>query len=370
MAPMTASPRMLTLARRYLGHRRKLGFSLRIEGQQVLQFARFADRVAAGQPITTALALRWATLPRTANSQFYHAKRLESLRGFARFCAVFDSRVEVPATRLVGQAHRRLSPHIYSEAQIRLILCRAAKLPCLPGDPLRSVTFVTLIGLIACTGLRMGEALRLKECDFDSEAGTLRVPRAKFSPQRVLPLHPSTVRALQHYQSVRRRHPFFTDRFFVGRRGHPLNQQTAHYAFRGLTRDLITNGARSRPRFHDFRHTLATRLVAQWSQQKAPLAHHLLLLCRYLGHRTFRDTYWYVSADPAALASVAARFNRFRHSRPLSDHELEPVPLAHPEILCRPSDCTTRRESADHRRLPRYLPTDAAVSLQPPQASS
>lgn len=365
---MTSRPRILTLARRYLAHRRKLGFSLRIEGMQVLQFARFADRVAAGQPITTALALRWATLPRTANSQLYHAKRLESLRGFARFCAIFDPRVEVPATHLIGPAHRRLPPHIYSAAQIRLVLRRAAALPHLPGDPLRSITFVTLIGLIACTGLRMGEALRLTETDFDLEAGTLCVPRAKFSPQRVLPLHPSTVRALRRYQSARRCHPLFTDHFFVGRMGRPLNQQTVYYTFRGLTRDFVTNGARLHPRFHDFRHTLATKLIAQWSQEQAPVAHHLLLLCRYLGHRTFRDTFWYVSADPAALASVAERFNCFWHARPESGYEPNPVPLAHPEILRRPLNRATKCEPANRRRLPRYLPSVAAVSLRPPRA--
>jgi integrase len=193
------------------------------------------------------------------------------------------------------------------------------------------ITFANLIGLIACTGLRMGEALRLKETDFDPEAGTLHVPRAKFSPERVLPLQP-TVRALQRYQTARRRHPLCTDRFFVGRTGHPLNQQTVYYTFRGLTRDFVTNGARRRPRFHDFRHTLATKLIAKWSQEQAPVAHHLLLLCRYLGHRSFRDTFWYVSADPAALASVAERFKRFWHARTESAHEPNLVPLAHSEI--------------------------------------
>ena len=162
---------MSALARRYLAHRRKLGFLLRTEGVQVINFGRFADRVAPRQPITAALALQWATLPRTAHQQFYHAKRLESLRGFARFCAVFDPRTEVPSTRLVGPAHRRLTPHIYPAGQVRLLLQRAAALPVVdPSDPLRSLTYVTLIGLIACTGLRMGEALRLIESDFDDAA--------------------------------------------------------------------------------------------------------------------------------------------------------------------------------------------------------
>ena len=264
MAPIIVHSQatMSALARRYLAHRRKLGFLLRTEGVQVINFGRFADRVAPRQPITAALALQWATLPRTAHQQFYHAKRLESLRGFARFCAVFDPRTEVPSTRLVGPAHRRLTPHIYPAGQVRLLLQRAAALPVVdPSDPLRSLTYVTLIGLIACTGLRMGEALRLIESDFDDAAGTLRVPRAKFSPERILPLHSSAVRALRHYRSARRRHPAFTDRLFVGRGGRPLNQQTVYYTFRGLTRDFVVTGARANPRFHDFRHYVGNKTM-------------------------------------------------------------------------------------------------------------
>ena len=364
---MTSRPTMLALARRYLAHRHKLGFLLRVEGPQVLSFARFADRIARGQPITTSLALQWATLPRTAQQRFYHAKRLESMRGFARFCAVLDPRTEVPLTRLIGPAHRRRAPHIYTSNQVRLLLRRAAALPVIHfSDPLRPLTYVTLIGLIAATGLRMGEALRLREDDFDDKAGTLRVPRAKFSAERILPLHRSTVCALRRYQSARRRHPAFTDRFFAGRSGRPLNQNTVYYTFRGLTRDLVTNGDRAYPRFHDFRHSLATRLIAKWSQQKFPVAHRLLLLCRYLGHRHFRDTFWYVSSDPAALKTASNRFNRFCHCQPDPAYEANPVPIARSEVFCRPPDQPAQRQPANCRRLPRYLPSAPSICLRSP----
>jgi len=360
---MTAS--LSTLARRYLVHRRKLGFLLRIEGQQVINFARFADRAAPHRPLTTALALQWATLPRTPHRRLYHAKRLESLRGFAKFCAVLDPRTEVPLTRLIGPAHRRQAPHIYSATEVRLLLRRAAALPRKfhPTEPLRALTYVTLIGLIACTGLRMGEALRLREEDFDEQAGTLRVPRAKFGAERTLPLHPSTVQALRRYQSARHRHPILTDRFFIGRDGAPLSQQTVYHTFRGLTRDLVANGARSYLRFHDFRHSLATRLIAKWSRQRAPVAHHLLLLCRYLGHRTFRETFWYISADPRSLQTASDHFNRFSHE-PSRTHDPVPVPRA--AIFRRASALSTQRQPSNHSRLPGHLPATAWISFRLP----
>ena len=368
MAPIIVHSQatMSALARRYLAHRRKLGFLLRTEGVQVINFGRFADRVAPRQPITAALALQWATLPRTAHQQFYHAKRLESLRGFARFCAVFDPRTEVPSTRLVGPAHRRLTPHIYPAGQVRLLLQRAAALPVVdPSDPLRSLTYVTLIGLIACTGLRMGEALRLIESDFDDAAVHSARPTRKIQPERILPFTPPRC---EHFATTGQRVAAIPPLpiGFVGRGGRPLNQQTVYYTFRGLTRDFVVTGARAHPRFHDFRHTLATRLIAQWSRQKSPVAHHLLLLSRYLGHRTFGETFWYVSADPLALKTISQRFNRYCHAQPASTHDSDPIPVSDPEVFRRPSDYPAQCQPANRRRLPRYLPAAAAISLRLP----
>lgn len=359
-------PTLTALARRYLAHRRKLGFALRIEGPQIEEFARYVDRIAPHRPLTTALALQWATLPQTPQRVLYHAKRLECLRGFARFCSVFDPRTEVPSRRLLGPAHRRRAPHIYSNAQIRLLLQRAAALPIVyVTDPWRPFTYATLFGLIACTGMRLCEALRLTTADFDASAATLRVPRAKFSPQRILPLHASTVAALLWYMTERNRHPAQSDRFFLGRGGRPLCQETVHGVFRALTEDFIATGDRDRPRIHDFRHTLATRLITKWSQQRRPIGHHLLLLGRYLGHRTFTETFWYVSANPRALRRVSRDFNTFYRDT----HEPDPFPVPNPKILRGTSDGAAKREPADHHRLSRHLSSVARISLRLPRLS-
>jgi integrase len=306
-------PSLRTLVRGYLAHRRQFGFMLGNPHRMLPQFARFHERVAPGQPLSTDVILKWAVQPGTG-SRNYYVGRLAMVRAFARYCAVLDPRVQVPDYRLLGRGHLRVRPHVYSLAQIRLILRRARQLPT-HRSPLRPLTYETLLGLIACTGLRLNEALRLGLSDIEFAHGTVRVPASKHSPQRVLPLHPSTLRALRRYRDARwRLHPI-GGCFFLGRAGRPLKQSVVHDTFRHLARGLASNGERSLVRIHDLRHTFATRHIARWNRQAAPVTHRLLLLSRYLGHQNFGDTWWYVSSHPEMLRSAAQRFEAFHHAR-------------------------------------------------------
>ena len=302
-------PTMKELARRYLEHRRQFGYRLFSQGYALLAFARFADQTAPGQPITVALALRWATrqpaLPITV------ASRLSIIRGFAGFCATFDPRTEAIPVRLTNGTPRRRAPHVFNREQIRLILRRTDSLGSWRTN-LRPVTYRTLIGLLACTGLRTCEALRLDDEDFDATAGTLRVSPTKFGSARILPLHPSAIQALRHYQTVRRKRFPFASRFFVGPYGRPLTPSAAQWTFRRLVHDIPPNGARPRPRLYDFRHTFATTLINRWSRQANPIPQRLVLLSRYLGHKCFHHTYWYVQHELVALRTASARFEDYR----------------------------------------------------------
>jgi hypothetical protein len=179
MAALAKAP-MLLRAKRYLAHRRKMGFALAVEGYLLLDFARFADRVAPRQALTTTLVLQWATRPQTKN-RVYHALRYAVVRGFARYCAALDPQTEVPAPLFLGSVFKRRAPHIFSPEQIRLILRRAKALS--PRvSPLRPFTYATLFALATCAGLRRCELVRLGVDDLDVAAGCLRVPRSKFSP--------------------------------------------------------------------------------------------------------------------------------------------------------------------------------------------
>jgi integrase len=307
---------MAKLARRYLAHRRGFGYRLQKDAYYLTGFARFMDRISPGQPLTTKLALQWArrkkVLPRTV------AKRLSAIRGFARFCATLDERTEVPPGHLTHCRGSRQAQHIFTDAQVRLILQRTDTLRSV-GTNLRPITFRTLIGLLACTGLRPSEAFRLRDVHFNAAARTLSVPSVKRSPERTIPLHPSTVRALQYYQRIRRARFQSTDQFFVGPFGRPLGAGAAGLTFSGLVRDIPGNGSCAHPRLYDFRHSFATKMIARWSKQSVPLRHHLVLLSRYLGHEAFHQTYWYVGPDLPSLQCAAARFERYRHSSTLKD---------------------------------------------------
>jgi integrase len=261
-----------------------------------------------------ALALRWATrqpaLPITV------ASRLSIIRGFAAFCAIFNPGTEAIPVRLTNAAPRRRAPHVYTNEQLRLILRRTDSLRPWRTN-LRPITYRTLIGLLACTGLRTCEALRLRDEDFDATTATLRVPPTKFTPARILPLHPSAVRALRQYQKIRHKHFPFAIRFFVGPYGRLLTSSAAQWTFRRLVYDIPSNGTRQRPRLYDFRHTFATTLVSRWSRQANPVPQRLVLLSRYLGHKYFHNTYWYVQHELEAMRAASARFDYYR-KRPCS----------------------------------------------------
>ncbi len=193
---------MQQLVARYLAHRRQLGYELVSSGILLRSFARFADRVAPGLPLTTELGYRWA-LAAARLSPRYRIARLGVLRGLARYEVLFDPRTEVmPKGQFASGARLRPTPHIYTIAQVRWLM-RDAKLLEPSWSPLRALTMRTVIGLLWCTGLRIGEAVRILDRDFDVRAATLRIAPRKFSPERIIPIHPTVVRALQHYQGER-----------------------------------------------------------------------------------------------------------------------------------------------------------------------
>ena len=315
MKPTTMHSRV----RAYLAHRRKLGFILSRQAYHLRKFASFADKTASRQPLTTALALRWATS--VGHNRFgYHAMRYQSVRGLARYLAALDPRTEVPPARMLGSAYVRRQPHIYTLEQVRLMMKRSRQLPHRTSyAALRSLTLETMIGLVFCTGLRPAEVCKLRLFDFDPRAHTMVITQTKFSPQRTLPLHSTVERALERYQKARRRIIPFGDHFFVSRHGGPFTPEKFGYYFHMLIRGIEPNGARPMVRFGDLRHTFATRLISGWSRQVEPVPHYLALLSRYMGHKQFNATWWYVSPDCSSLKSAMQIFQRFQQHQP-SDH--------------------------------------------------
>jgi integrase len=253
---------MVRQAQAYLEYRRALGFELRFSGKLLMHFAKFVDRSGWRGPLTTALILRWVHLPKTA-AMSYKANRLSIARSFARYLAARDGQTQVPDWRLMPKIFRH-RPHVFSEPQMRQFLAETKRLK--RTYPLRPVTYETLFGLLASTGLRISEALKLTRGQVDLEHGILRVERSKFKKSRLLPLHPTTTTALRRYRTVRdnRWGPFDDRPFFVGRGGRALPYKSVCDAFRTLCTDLKWqkgNGEWPRPRIHDLRHSADCRIM-------------------------------------------------------------------------------------------------------------
>jgi integrase len=311
---MSPAPTMRALVEAYLAARRSLGFDLRIAGRQLFGFARFADQAGHRGPLTVAVAVRWAQSARRA-TRLTWARRLQVLRPFMKFRAQFETGTEIVPSNLFGPVHRRLVPHIYTEAEIRALLDAAAQLRPVMGLRLRPRTYSTLFGLLASTGLRISEALALTPTDVDLSGASLTVRNTKFRKSRLVPLHPTTVAALRRYADARRRR--VGDRrietFLISDRGTPLGDRMVHHTFAMLRARLgwIGRGDYVLPRVHDLRHTFLCRALVRSYQQHQGVEHVIDVLSTYVGHARVSDTYWYVTAIPDLMALAGQRFAQF-----------------------------------------------------------
>ena len=187
---------METHAENYLNERRRLGFGLRNPGYAVISFARYIDALNSQEPLTVEIMADWARQDKgNSGKPSTWARRLKNLRSFCRYLQQFEPRTEVPDDSIFGRIGQRLAPHIYSEQEIIDLLASARRLGPSPG--LRGVTYETLFGLIASTGLRVSEAVHLLDTDVDLKCGMLTIRQTKFAKSRQVPMHPSTTEALR-----------------------------------------------------------------------------------------------------------------------------------------------------------------------------
>lgn len=303
----------------YLTERRCLGFSCRNEAGTLRSFVRHVQSVNHRGPLTMEVMADWARRDgRGSADPHTWARRLKGLRTFTRWLRQFEPRTEVPDDAIFGRLPTRQAPHIYSEQEVVDLLAAARRLGPAPG--LRGVVYETLFGLIASTGLRVGEALSLRNMDVDLKAGMLRIHRTKFGKSRQVPMHPSTVDALRRYRWMRdlTGEPAVDDAaFFIGtrgrRRGLPLGDSQVRNVFVELRRQLgwANRGAHHAPRIHDLRHTFVVRRIVQWQSQGVDIDQAMLSLSTYVGHAMVTNTYWYLSAVPELMALAGGRFESF-----------------------------------------------------------
>ncbi len=277
------------------------GYLFRKQSILLRDYARFAEARGEGV-VRAATALEWSGKGPTAGTR--HG-RLEVVRRFARLMHAEDPRHEIPPPGVFGRQAPRRTPYIYTAKEIRTLLKAASALG--PRGSLRPKMYTTMLGLIAATGLRISEAIRLRLGDI-TMAG-LVVRETKFRKSRLVPLHLTTRRALDAYLKLRAKFAGTDDAVFLSERGTGLRYPTLISTFLALVRSVgIHPGPGQRgPRIHDLRHTFAVRSLEQCAGNDEVVARHMLALSTYLGHAHIFDTYWYLQATPRLLADVAAQ---------------------------------------------------------------
>ena len=294
----------------YLAMRRALGFKLTTQGRHLMSFVGFCEEHGAGR-VTADLAIQWATrTTRGSGNEVYQARRLDVVRIFARHLQPLDPATEIPPDDVLARRYLRIPPYLYSPAEITAIMDAAGGL----APALRAATWRTLIGLLAVTGMRQGEACRLLRDDADLATGTLVIRDSKFGKSRLVFLHPTTAAALRAYE--RARDQAFPEpeaaTFFMNSQGGPLNGPDLPKTFAVLiaAAGIQAPPGQRAPRLHDLRHAFTVATMLDWYRDGGDVQARLPLLSTWLGHVDPKSTYWYLQAVPELLALAAGRLEQ------------------------------------------------------------
>jgi integrase len=296
-----------SLVTEYLAFREARGFQPNRKLERLL--SQFVDSLPPGRCdgrlFTQGQALAWAHAPAGA-APAWLAYRLSAIRGFAIYLAGSGLPVGVPGTRQGPGGSRRATPYLFTDADVRAVMSAADEL----FTSLRAATMKTLVGVLAVTGMRLGEVLGLSIADLDLDQGVVLIANAKFGRQRLVQLHPSSRNAVAGYLRlpIRQRLGVGPERpVFVTTKGTAVSESTAHGALHQMTQHAgLPLRAGARPRPHDLRHTFATQSMIDAYRSGRDPARTLTLLSVWLGHANPADTYWYLQAAPevAALAAL------------------------------------------------------------------
>ncbi len=296
----------------YLRLRAALGHQLAYAARLLPRFVSYLEETGASH-ITVDNALAWVTQPEGSASSSIWMHRMVAVRGFARHMSGIDPSHQVPPLGLVSFRPHWRQPYIYSDAEVAALM---AAVPSITPTPLRAATQATMIGLLAVTGMRVGEAIALGRADLDWAEEVITVRNTKFGKSREVPIDSSTAQALRAYAEIRDRvvpHPVAKN-FFTSAKGTPIFASDFGAKFRELIRITGVGADSPRPpRVHDLRHSFTLKTLVRWYRNGEDVGRLLPRLSTYLGHLTPGYTYWYLSAAPELLELAAARLEKRSH---------------------------------------------------------
>ncbi len=294
-----------------LGHR---DYGLR---RLMQDFVRYVIARHDDVPIRARIAVDWACTTSGRNGASRLAYRLSAARGFLTYLRASFPDTEVPQTGLLKKSARRI-PYLLAKGQIIDLLKRASALG--PAGSLRPYTYEAILGLMASTGIRVGEAIRLTTGDvkLDSHPSRLEIRESKFHKSRLVPLHPTTSERLRRYAEIRVRMGYggSSSAFFVSERRTHLCYETLRCWFARTTQDLdmCPEDGRRAPTLHGLRHYFAVQRLTLWCQQGAPVRDLAPNLSVYLGHVSPEESYWYLTSTPELLMTAGDSFQHYATS--------------------------------------------------------
>jgi integrase len=287
----------------YLRLRRAVGFKLKEDERTLGQLVSYLE-AAGATTVTSELAISWARLPVGVHPNRW-AKRLRIARGFAAYLQTIDPTAEIPPPDVFPTRRQRATPYLFSQQDMCRLLAEARGL----RHPMRAASYEALFGLLAVSGMRIGEAVALERADVDLDARLITIRKAKGDRVRLVPLHPTAAEALRGYASERDRMcPTARSRaFFLSSAGTPVLDESLRKTFREITTRLGIRTQTVQPRIHDLRHRFAVQTLIDWYRAGVKIDERIPVLSTYLGHVSPSDTYWYLSASPELMALAADR---------------------------------------------------------------
>lgn len=299
----------------YLAVREALGFNDAARKPLLRGFVEAA--IAANKwPIDAQFALNWACGSPAVRSAAGQASRLSAIRRFLCYLRASFPETQVPGSGLLASVPRR-KPYIFTQEELARLLDAAAAMR--PHRSLRPHVYVSMIGLLASTGIRVGEAIRLMVDDvlLDTDPPRIAILESKFRKSRFVPLHPTTAERLKAYALLRRNLGYagLSDQFFMSEIGTAISYGFFATWFTRTAKRLGMSpsfGART-PTLHSLRHTFAVERLTQWCLEGAPVQQWIPNLSVYLGHVSPVETYWYLTATPALLSTAATAFAHYAH---------------------------------------------------------
>ena len=282
----------------YLAVRRACGFELKREGNLLRSFAVFSE-TRGKQRVCSEVAIEWAGLAASINRR---ARRLGEVIRFTRYIRAEDQSHELPPPVFGSETRPRPVPYIFSRDDIQRLVQAASEAG---YRSLRQKTYSTFFALLACTGMRVSEAIRLRFEDITPDGLVIRC--SKFRKSRLVPLHETARAGIERYLEQRRPYAPFDDHVFISLRRKPLLPEDVETAFRTAVDKIGLRRGQGlpRPTPHSLRHTFAVRALETCPDGRDHITKHMLALSTYLGHSRVCDTYWYLEAVPELMENIA-----------------------------------------------------------------